>query len=112
MNFIQHHRERYPEVDFQTYPVPCADGVTRVVSMDAWYWQKLDFLLEVDDPDLNGITEFCLGFARKLVGKNSEEYEYTFFTLFMHYIYTEHHRFMQVGLNIANDYWNDDFDED
>ena len=112
MNFMQHHRERYPEADLHTRPVVCADGVTRMISMDAWYWQKLDFLLEVDTPDLHGITGFCLDFAKKLVSENSEEYEYAFFTLFMHYIYTEYHQLKQRGGGIANDYWNTAFDED
>ncbi len=112
MNFLQHHRERYPDATLQTYPVECADGITRMISMDTWYWQKLDFLLEVDTIDLRSITGFCLDFGKKLVGKNSEDYEHTFFTLFMHYIYTEYHRFKQRGNNIANEYWKIGFDED
>jgi len=112
MNFVEHHRRRNPNAELKTYPVHCADGLTRVVSMDQWYWQKLDFLLEVDARDLNFITNFCLKFARDLVGKHSENFELAFFSLFMHYIRTEYYRFQQRGYNIANEYWDISFDED
>jgi len=96
-------RAEYPGVTFETRPLYCADGLTRMMVLTPWYWDKLELLLDVDTADLQTITQFCLSLAELSVEREGWEHEHAFRELLMYYIYRNYNGFVQVRDQIAND---------
>lgn len=102
-------RTQYPEVEFEARPLRCADGLTRLLVLAPWYWQKLDFLLKADTPSLCDITGFCLKLARRSVSEEGWDFDAAFRELLMYYIYRNHQAYVADRHNLANDNLDDCF---
>lgn len=93
----------------ETKPLTCADGLTRLVALHPWYWEKLDLLLVVDSNSVDDITRLCLTLADQAVQHEDWALEPAFRELLMYYIYRNYHGYMAVRHNLANDNRQDCF---
>lgn len=86
----------------------CADGVTRVIMFDAWYWKKLDVILNAEGAHtLDEITRICLDLAQRTLDEKGQDFEEAFYELFMYYIYLNYKGYLQYRHGIANTFWED-----
>lgn len=106
MNLHQYYRSANPDIEFETRSLHCADGLTRVVSLSIWFWEKLELLLKVEDArNLNEITHICLK-QEQIEVKKDTDFDHAFVELLMYYIWRNFNGYCQF----YNGYANDNFD--
>lgn len=106
---LQNIRAQNPTVPFDTRPLLCADGITRVLTMETWYWEKLDVLLQCDDQTIDQITAFCLELTGQAVTDEGWDHDEAFRQLLMYYVYRNYRGFVKIRDDLANDAWQDCF---
>jgi len=103
MNLHQYYRTHNPEIEFETRPLHCADGLTRVVSLSLWFWEKLDLLLNADGGrNIKEITHICLK-QEQIEVKENDEFDHAFVELLMYYIWLNFNSYCQFYNGYAND---------
>ena len=103
MNLHQYYRSQHPDVELETRPLHCADGLTRVVSLSLWFWEKLDLLLKVDDErNINDVTRICLNLAQQ-EAEEYRDFDHAFVELLMYYIWRNFKGYCQFHNGYAND---------
>ena len=107
MTCLQDYRTQYPQTDFQTRPLKCADGITRMVLLTTWYWDKLDLLLEVGTHSLRYITDLCFDTAHDSAKEEGWDLDHAFHELLMYYIYRNYTEYSNHRRGIANDNFED-----
>lgn len=94
---IQHPDATEPII---TRHISTPDGLTQIVSLQAGWWDCLDWMIEHKGYTLERITNFCLGYTQR----NPEEKFADIFNYFLHYhmmnLLAEQH-------NLANDNYID-----
>ncbi len=102
------YRAAYPDVTFETRVILCADGISRVLTLEDWYWRKLDLITSVDGAaSLDEITRICLRTAQQTRDRVGQEFEEAFYELFVCYIWLNYHGYLQYQYGIANRFWPD-----
>lgn len=109
MNLSRYYRARYPNTVFTTRPLRCKDGLSRMVLLAEWYWEKLDILLEVDTPTLDYITDICFDLAVRSVKEEGWSFDHAFHDLLMYYIYRNYTQYSNHAKGLANDDMQDCF---
>jgi len=102
MSLYQEYRNQYPNTEFRTQDLRF-NSCSHLMTLEVWFWEKLEVLLEVDTPTLDDITALCLTLAQRAVDEEGWDFEYALHELVMYYIYrnyTEYRHFIQ---GIAND---------
>jgi len=79
------------------------------MTLEVWFWEKLDVLLDVDTPTLNDITALCLTLAHQAVAEEGWEFEHAFHELLMYYIYRNFREYEHFIQGVANDDKDDCF---
>jgi len=95
-----------PASPTETRALQCPDGVTRIVPLAPWYWERLDILLAVDQPSLTDITTFCQKLAKDAVTNEGWSMDHAFRELLMYYIYRNYFGYTQIQGNVANEFWD------
>lgn len=103
MTLHHYYRSQYPDVEFETRSLHCTDGLTRVVSLSMWFWEKLDLLLKDNGAnDIHEITRICLKQEQREVEKDANT-GYVFFEVLMYYIWLNFNAYCQFYNGYAND---------
>lgn len=106
MDLHRYYRIHNPDLEFESRVMPCSDGITRIVCLSLWFWEKLELLLEVDDQrDLEEITCICLKIEQHELQQGAE-YDHAFVEALMYYIWRNYKGYCQY----INGYANDNFD--
>lgn len=105
MEHYTEYRANYPDCAFETRPLHCVDGVTRLMMMGPWYWKKLDILLQHGVHSLDDITGFCIDHAQHTHDEIGQDFDEAFYELFVYYIYSAYFHYLKYRDNIANDFW-------
>ena len=109
MNHHYHYRSQYPDVEFETRHLHCADGLTRVVSLSMWFWEKLDLLLKDEGSrNIEEITRLCIKLEQREVEKDAGT-GYVFFEVLMYYIWLNFNAYCQFYNGYANDNYDNFF---
>ena len=87
-----------PRPEIESRPVRTPAGVTRIVALDARWWECLDWMVEFKGESVEDIADFCLRFLHKFP-------EDDFTSLFQYYIqcHMESHRRACFGLSNDNE---------
>ena len=107
MSFHHEYRDQYPNTEFKTQPVRLSDGNTYLMTMEVWFWEKLDILLEVDMPTLGDITDQCVDLANRSVAEEGWKFDHALHELLMYYIYRNYQEYQHFIQGIANDNQDD-----
>ena len=100
------HRADCPDAVFETRALPPVDGLTRLLTMESWYWKKMELYINETSETIEGITQFCLDFAEYRVTKKPDrDFDNELCQAFMYFIYGGHFRRKKDRENIANDFW-------
>lgn len=102
-------RKEHPHSAFESRPIALDDGLTHMVVLPSWYWEKLDLLLAVDCNSLAEITRFCQSLANGAVHDEGWEFQTAFRELFMYYIYRNYQGYLAVSNNLSNNNQDDCF---
>lgn len=103
MTLLQTYRAENPQTEFLTRPLECPDGITRIVSLGTWYWEKLETLLALGRYDLEYITGFCFDLALRSAEEEGWDFDHAFHELLMYYIYRHYTVYHNYRRGIAND---------
>jgi predicted DNA-binding ribbon-helix-helix protein len=79
----------------------CPDGVARLVTLQNWSWDALDFMVERESQDRQAIIDFCWNIAKE---HDEGDADYQFAAALEHYI----HQFMSSRAQAVGDFANDD----
>jgi hypothetical protein len=109
MEPLERYRTAHPNTIFETRPLLCGEGISRLVMMPLWYWHRLEVLLMVEDKTLEEITEFCHTLAQRAVADEGWEFDPAFREILMYYIYRHIQDYQCKRDNLANDNWEDCF---
>jgi len=96
-------RNTIPGVELESRALKCADGLTRVMVLQPWYWRKLDLLLEAKVHKLNFLTRFCLDYAHDEVAAKGCDFDKAFRELFMYAIWKAFNEYAQAQNGHGND---------
>jgi len=102
-------KDRCPEARYVSRALACSGGLSRIVVLESWYWDKLEILLAVDTPRERDIARFCQHLAERAVVEEGWRFEDAFQELLMYYIYRNYLGYLQVEHGIANDIGEDCF---
>jgi len=106
MEHYQKHRREYPHCTFETRALPPIDGITRLLTLASWYWDKFDIYTRCDPESVEDSTRFCIAYANTLVKRKPElDFDKTMYEVFMYYIHGGYYRLVKHRDNIANDFW-------
>jgi len=83
----------------------CPDGVTRLIFLENWYWENLDWILTKGET-IEEIISFCWNLAKD----HERDPEYEFKATLAYYIHRASRHYVSIDDKLANDDWhNPDF---
>ncbi len=105
MDYYRNWRTDYPHLHFETRALPEFDGVTHLITLENWYWETLKIYVSETSETIEGITRFCLDYARMKQEKDNLDFGKIFYEAFTYYIYSGYSKIYKTHKNIANDFW-------
>ncbi len=80
-------RQSHPQYNFETRPIPCPDGITRLVTLSEAMWNWFDDLIKRPNEPFDKTIDFCWGLA-----KTYKPDPFEAFTKILHYKIALHWR--------------------
>jgi predicted DNA-binding ribbon-helix-helix protein len=99
-DFVDEETKTYHRA-FSPRVLDCPDGIARMVTLQNWSWDALDFIAERDGMDRQAIIDFCWHTAQEHPAGDAD---YEFAALLAYYI----HLYMRRRAQAEGDFANDD----
>ena len=87
MSYFHKIRQDYPDSHYVTRSLTFPDGISRLVTLEKWYWDKLAMILEEGNKSEADILNYCWHIVTKYRKKTDQDFEEQLYKTFGYYIY-------------------------